>query len=91
MRNREYQSLLCKSPGEKMSLKSGLGGAILSVISCLSGTYKNNNKCLWKKTQDLKRLFQHLEQSSLSLFQEKLYLKTTFSIKCMETLGIERE
>lgn len=80
-RNKEYQSLLHKNPGEKMGPNFGLGEAILSVISYLSGTYKNNSKCLWKESWSLQKLLKHLEQSSISLSQEKLYLKTTFQSK----------
>lgn len=43
MRNREYQSFLGNSPWKKTSIKFGLDED-MSVISCLSGTYKNNSK-----------------------------------------------
>lgn len=39
-----------------MSLKFGQREDIPSVINCLSGTYKNNNKYLQKESQGLKRL-----------------------------------
>lgn len=47
-RETEYQSLLDQSPGGQTGLKFGLGGAILAIINCLHGYYKN--KCLRKES-----------------------------------------
>lgn len=75
-RNRNYQSLLGRSPREKMGLKFGQEETIFSIGSWLSGTYKNES--LRKQLWGLKRLFKHLEKSSYSLSQEKLYQDISF-------------
>lgn len=48
-RKNEDRSLSGKNLGDKMTFKFGLGEAVFSIITCLSGTYKNDNKCLRKE------------------------------------------